>query len=471
MHVVPAALAVAQARHRSGRELLDAVLVGYEATARLFEAFRNAIPGAGHDTWERWAPRWSWPASTAKIHWPSRASRPARGCSRHGSPATRARPSATRSSATRARPPTRRRSPGWGRPARSSSARPRRWTLASACRIRRGMDRPVSRFRAIRGTVPMGRRIQFGLGQCCRLRGRARGAGRRHGRQHSHPGGILRSHRLRADLRCRAGDGLPADRPHTRPDRSDRGQRPRLRAAGRRVYRRRRRRDGDGHRPGRRADRRGSASSILDGASGSACRRCVRRCPGVARRARRPASSRCRCRSTPSLCSPGRCCLRVAGVSPAGSAGAVVGLLGEHSRAARCGVSYDVADYLQAQRVRRVGQEAVGRLFREADLVVTPTACTTATSLSDIGALNDKFGIEPHSLRVGRVLECDRQPGDVGADGFRCRRAAARPAHRRPAVRGRPGPASRDGVPGGHRLASATTIIRLTYCRAIGYLG
>lgn len=46
MHVVPAALAVAQARHRSGRELLDAVLVGYEATARLFEAFRNALPGA-----------------------------------------------------------------------------------------------------------------------------------------------------------------------------------------------------------------------------------------------------------------------------------------------------------------------------------------------------------------------------------------------------------------------------------------
>ncbi len=44
VHVVPAALAAAQSLHRSGRELLAAVLSGYEVTARLFEAFGLRYP-------------------------------------------------------------------------------------------------------------------------------------------------------------------------------------------------------------------------------------------------------------------------------------------------------------------------------------------------------------------------------------------------------------------------------------------
>lgn len=44
IHVVPAALAAAQALHASGREFLAAVLGGYEVTARLFEAYRLTYP-------------------------------------------------------------------------------------------------------------------------------------------------------------------------------------------------------------------------------------------------------------------------------------------------------------------------------------------------------------------------------------------------------------------------------------------
>ncbi|QIN78498.1 hypothetical protein GBA65_08165 [Rubrobacter marinus] len=44
MHVVPAALAAAQALHATGRELIAAVLGGYEVTARLFEAYKLTYP-------------------------------------------------------------------------------------------------------------------------------------------------------------------------------------------------------------------------------------------------------------------------------------------------------------------------------------------------------------------------------------------------------------------------------------------
>ena len=44
MHVVPAALAAAQALHATGSEFLAAVLGGYEVTARLFEAFKLTYP-------------------------------------------------------------------------------------------------------------------------------------------------------------------------------------------------------------------------------------------------------------------------------------------------------------------------------------------------------------------------------------------------------------------------------------------
>jgi 2-methylcitrate dehydratase PrpD len=48
MHVVPAALAAAEVAHRSGAELLAAVVAGYEVTARLFTAFRLTPPTHPH---------------------------------------------------------------------------------------------------------------------------------------------------------------------------------------------------------------------------------------------------------------------------------------------------------------------------------------------------------------------------------------------------------------------------------------
>lgn len=47
-HVVPAALACAQTTGSSGRELLEAVLSGYEITARLFRAYRLRYPAHPH---------------------------------------------------------------------------------------------------------------------------------------------------------------------------------------------------------------------------------------------------------------------------------------------------------------------------------------------------------------------------------------------------------------------------------------
>ncbi len=47
-HVVPAALAAAQAHHRSGTELLTAVIAGYEVAARLFAAWRMQYPAHPH---------------------------------------------------------------------------------------------------------------------------------------------------------------------------------------------------------------------------------------------------------------------------------------------------------------------------------------------------------------------------------------------------------------------------------------
>lgn len=48
MHVLPAALAVAERCHASGADLLRAVLAGYETTSRLFRAFRLRYPVHPH---------------------------------------------------------------------------------------------------------------------------------------------------------------------------------------------------------------------------------------------------------------------------------------------------------------------------------------------------------------------------------------------------------------------------------------
>lgn len=48
------------------------------------------------------------------------------------------------------------------------------------------------------------------------------------------------------------------------------------------------------------------------------------------------------------------------------------------------GVFYSAADYVQAQRIRRVGQKALARLFSELDLVVTPTTSVSAPALDEL---------------------------------------------------------------------------------------
>ncbi|MCW2678525.1 MAG: amidase [Modestobacter sp.] len=59
----------------------------------------------------------------------------------------------------------------------------------------------------------------------------------------------------------------------------------------------------------------------------------------------------------------------------------------DYGRGARAfiggGVAYSATDYVQAQRVRRVGQQAVAQLFTRVDLVVTPTSSTGAFALAD----------------------------------------------------------------------------------------
>jgi aspartyl-tRNA(Asn)/glutamyl-tRNA(Gln) amidotransferase subunit A len=50
-------------------------------------------------------------------------------------------------------------------------------------------------------------------------------------------------------------------------------------------------------------------------------------------------------------------------------------------------IGYSAADYVQAQRVRRVGQRELARLYERVDLVVTPTAATGAPPLDDLAAL------------------------------------------------------------------------------------
>jgi len=47
------------------------------------------------------------------------------------------------------------------------------------------------------------------------------------------------------------------------------------------------------------------------------------------------------------------------------------------------GIFYSAADYVQAQRARRVGQKAVAQLYQDVDLVVTPTSSAGATAFSD----------------------------------------------------------------------------------------
>ncbi len=97
------------------------------------------------------------------------------------------------------------------------------------------------------------------------------------------------------------------------------------------------------------------------------------------------------------------------------------------------------ADFVQAQRVRRIGQQAVGRMFKKLDAVITPTVSGTApalplTSFDDVvAAVNtpvwNATGNPVVSIPIG--LGADGLPlavqvaGDVLADGLVLRIADA----------------------------------------------
>jgi aspartyl-tRNA(Asn)/glutamyl-tRNA(Gln) amidotransferase subunit A len=51
------------------------------------------------------------------------------------------------------------------------------------------------------------------------------------------------------------------------------------------------------------------------------------------------------------------------------------------------GVFYSAADYVQAQRVRRVGQKRLAELFADVDLVLTPTSSAGAPTFAEMAAM------------------------------------------------------------------------------------
>jgi aspartyl-tRNA(Asn)/glutamyl-tRNA(Gln) amidotransferase subunit A len=48
---------------------------------------------------------------------------------------------------------------------------------------------------------------------------------------------------------------------------------------------------------------------------------------------------------------------------------------------------FSAADYVQAQRVRRAGQKALAELYRDVDLIVTPTSSAAAPSLAVLDSI------------------------------------------------------------------------------------
>lgn len=54
-------------------------------------------------------------------------------------------------------------------------------------------------------------------------------------------------------------------------------------------------------------------------------------------------------------------------------------------------VAFSGADYVKAQRVRRVGQKALRALFQTVDLVITPTASVAGWTLDELGSMAERF--------------------------------------------------------------------------------
>jgi aspartyl-tRNA(Asn)/glutamyl-tRNA(Gln) amidotransferase subunit A len=55
-------------------------------------------------------------------------------------------------------------------------------------------------------------------------------------------------------------------------------------------------------------------------------------------------------------------------------------------------VAFTGADYVQAQRVRRVGQKAVARVFEQVDLVITPTSSVAGWKIDELDLMMERFG-------------------------------------------------------------------------------
>jgi len=55
------------------------------------------------------------------------------------------------------------------------------------------------------------------------------------------------------------------------------------------------------------------------------------------------------------------------------------------------GIYYSAADYVQAQRARRVGQLALAKVFEDVDLIVTPTSGAGATSFDQMSTFSDRM--------------------------------------------------------------------------------
>lgn len=55
-------------------------------------------------------------------------------------------------------------------------------------------------------------------------------------------------------------------------------------------------------------------------------------------------------------------------------------------------VAFTGADYVQAQRVRRVGQKAVAKIFEQVDLVITPTSSVAGWKIDELDLMTERFG-------------------------------------------------------------------------------
>ena len=79
-----------------------------------------------------------------------------------------------------------------------------------------------------------------------------------------------------------------------------------------------------------------------------------------------------------------QCCARHSPPSPTGPADAVGRLLRGHPGHRRIRCFYSAADYVQAQRVRRIGIKQLAELYQDVDLLLTPTSSAPAPTFAEM---------------------------------------------------------------------------------------